>query len=257
MNENNQSMNNDLQDSTPDSHQRAVSRQFSGALLGAGAVLVWNDIMEQGRDQFYEWHDKEHIPERLAIPGFRRGRRYARHGHSPEWLTMYEADDLDVVVSPAYLQRLNAPTPGTVETLRYFQNTSRAVCRIVHSVGSSSGGHMLTLRLDVPAAHADAMCRYLSTEALPRAMALTGVVACHLYTADQAGSRLNTAESGTREFDVPSWVLLVEATMRPAAELAQALIDGSALQCLGVIARRDAAIYSLEICRLAQPARAP
>ena len=99
------------------------------ALLGDGAVLVWNDVVSEGRDKFYEWHDKEHIPERLSIPGFRRGRRYVRSGHSPEWLTMYEAVDLNVVVSPAYLERLNAPTPATVDTLRYFRNTSRAVCR--------------------------------------------------------------------------------------------------------------------------------
>lgn len=255
MNERTQSMN-DMQTSTLGSQDSAVSRPFGGALLGAGAVLVWNDVVEQGREQFYEWHDKEHIPERLAIPGFRRGRRYARHGHSPEWLTMYEADDLGVMVSPEYLERLNSPTPGTVKTLRYFQNTSRAVCRVVYSVGSSSGGHVLAMRLDVPAAGMDAMCRYLSMEVLPRAVALTGVVACHLYTSDQAASRLNTAESSTREFDVPSWVLLVEATTVDAAEKAHALIDGSDLQRLGVIVRRDTAIYSLEICRLARPVTA-
>lgn len=140
-------------------------RAADQALLGEGAVLVWNDVVSAGREQFYEWHDKEHIPERLAIPGFRRGRRYVRPGHSPEWLTMYEAADLDVVVSPAYLERLNTPTPATVDTLRYFRNTSRAVCRIVHSVGSSSGGHVLALRLDVPAQQAEAMKAYLCAEA--------------------------------------------------------------------------------------------
>jgi hypothetical protein len=229
---------------------------LGSALLGTGAVLVWNDITEQGREQFYDWHDKEHIPERLAIPGFRRGRRYVKPGHSPEWLTMYEADDLDVVTSPEYLQRLNSPTPGTTKTLQYFRNTSRAVCRIVSSTGSSSGGHVLAMRLDVPCTQSEAMCRYLSTEVFPRALALTGVVACHLYAADQDASHLPTAESSTREFDVPSWVLLAEATALHAAEQARALIDGPELQRLGVVVRSDAAIYSLEICRLASPATA-
>lgn len=245
-----------VQSSMSTTSESSVACSLGGALLGAGAVLVWNDVAEQGRDQFYEWHDKEHIPERMAIPGFRRGRRYARHGHSPEWLTMYEADDLGVVVSPEYLQRLNAPTQGTVKTLQYFQNTSRAVCRVVYSVGSSSGGHVLAMRLDVPAAQSDAMCRYLSMEVFPRALALIGVVASHLYTADQPASHLNTAESSTREFDVPSWVLLVEATTPDAAEQARKLIDGPELERLGVIVRGDAAIYSLEICRLAIPATA-
>jgi hypothetical protein len=225
-----------------------------GALLGSGAVVVWNDVAEQGRDQFYEWHDKEHIPERLAIPGFRRGRRYVRPGHSPQWLTLYEADDLGVMVSPQYLERLNAPTPATVETLRYFRNTSRAVCRIVHSVGSSSGGHVLAMRLDVAAAQGDALRDYLSDQVFPRALALTGVIACHLYSADQPASHLNTAESSTREFDVPSWVLLVEATTPGAAERARALVDESTLLRLGASVRKDAAIYALEICRLAAPA---
>lgn len=224
-----------------------------GALLGAGAVLVWNDVAAPGREQFYQWHDKEHIPERLAIPGFRRGRRYVKPGHSPEWLTLYEADDLGVVVSPEYLRRLNSPTPGTVKTLQYFLNTSRAVCSVVHSVGTSSGGHVLALRLDVPAPHAAAMCDFLKADAFPRIVALTGVVACHLFAADQLASHLDTAESITREFDVPSWVLLVEATTPKGAEDARALVTESTLQRFGAVVRDDAAIYALEICRLSAP----
>lgn len=227
-----------------------------GALLGAGAVLVWNDITDEGRSQFYEWHDKEHIPERLAIPGFRRGRRFARRGHSPEWLTMYETDDLDVMVSPEYLARLNAPTPATTDTLRYFRNTSRAVCRLVHSVGSSNGGHLLTLRLDMAPAQSEAMGRFLADDALLHAAALAGVLACHLYVSDQSASHLNTAESSTRAFDVPSWVVLVEASTQEAADRARQLIDGDDLRRLGVSVRSDAATYSLEICRLARPAKA-
>lgn len=226
----------------------------SRALLGDGAVIVWNDIDASGRDQFYAWHDKEHIPERLAIPGFRRGRRYVRPGHSPEWLTVYEAEDLDVVVSPAYLERLNTPTPATVDTLRYFRNTSRAVCQIVHSVGSSSGGHILAMRVDVSAAQATAMKEYLCTDVFPRAVVLTGVVACHLYMADQPGSHLNTAESDTREFDVPAWVVLIEATTPQAAEQARTLVDERRLEDLGATVRADGAIYSMEICRLSSPA---
>lgn len=239
------------------SPERAVSggieaNVFGGALLGAGAVIVWNDVAQQGRDQFYAWHDKEHIPERLGIPGFRRGRRYIKQGHSPEWLTVYETTDLRVVVSPEYLERLNSPTPDTVKTLRYFQNTSRAVCQLVHSLGSSSGGHVLAMRLDVTAAQTDAMTEYLTREAFARVSALTGVVACHLYMVDQPASYLNTVESSTRTFDVPSWVLLIEASTVAAAEQARILIDESRLASLGATARRDAAVYSLEICRLAQ-----
>lgn len=221
------------------------------ALLGGAAVIVWNDVADEGRESFYRWHDKEHIPERLAIPGFRRGRRFVRPKHSPEWLTMYEADDVSVLTSPEYLARLNAPTAGTVETLKHFRNTSRAVCRVVHSVGSSTGGHMLAMRLSVAGADTDAMRGYLRDDAFPRSMALTGVVACHLYAADSSASNVKTAESSTRSIDVPAWVVLCEATTAGAANQARELIDGPELQRLCVEVRSDAAVYTLEICRLA------
>jgi hypothetical protein len=241
-------------DATSDATGTGDCAGQGAALLGRAAVLVWNDVAEAGREQFYRWHDKEHIPERLAIPGFRRGRRFIRPRHSPEWLTMYEAEDLSVVTSPEYLARLNAPTPGTVSTLRHFRNTSRAVCRVVHSVGSSTGGHMLAMRLSVKGKESDAMCRYLRGDAFPRAMAATGVVACHLYAADQSASHVDTAESSTRAFDVPAWVVLCETTTSCAADGAMGLIDGVEFRRLGVEVRNDAAAYALEICRLSSPA---
>lgn len=221
----------------------------SGALLGKGAVIVWNDIAVEGRDQFYDWHDKEHVPERLTVPGFRRGRRYIKPTHSPEFLTWYEASDLEVLMSRDYLDRLNAPTPLTTSTLRHFRNTSRAVCRLVTSVGSNSGGYVLTLRPDVPVSRSAEFRELVTARAFPAAMNFTGVLACHLWAADERASFTDTAESKTRNFDVPGWVVLVESSRPDAAERARDLIEVS-LHNIGVVVRSDAAVYSLEICRL-------
>ena len=46
------------------------------SLLGQAVVAIWNDVAPEGREQFYEWHNHEHMPERVGIPGFLRGRRY-------------------------------------------------------------------------------------------------------------------------------------------------------------------------------------
>ena len=222
----------------------------SQSLFGKGAVLIWNDVITEARDQFYAWHDKEHIPERLSLPGFLRGRRLVCVGHTPEWLTIYEADGVEVLTSPEYLQRLNQPTPATKHTLQFFRNTSRAVCKLVSTTGTSSGGHMLAMRISVPPAANEAMCRLVSGQLFPRAMALTGVVACHLFSSDQAASYINTAESATRTFDVPSWVILCEATTPAAAEAAKEVIVSAEFNALGVILRPDVAVYTLEICRM-------
>ena len=222
----------------------------SGALLGTAAVIVWNDIAPEGREQFYRWHDKEHIPERLAVPGFLRGRRYARRGHSPEWLTFYEATDLDVLTSPGYLARLNSPTPQTTSTLTFFRNTSRAVCRVAASVGSSSGGFVLALRLDAGLADAEAVRSIVGDQLFAQAIVETGVLACHLYAADPSASFTDTAESRTRAFDVPSWVVLIESSTPEAAERARSSLEGPEVQRLALRFRPDSGVYALEICRL-------
>ncbi len=224
------------------------------SMLGRGTVLIWNDVAPEGVDSFYAWHDKEHIPERLALPGFLRGRRLRCAGHSPEWLTIYEAEDLSALVSAAYLARLNAPTPLTTATLVHFRNTSRAVCRMVHSAGTSTGGHVVTLRIAIaPEREAD-LIAHLRDRAFPAAMAATGVIACHLFAADTSASFVNTAESKNRAFDVPAWIVLCEATNADAAHAGWRTIDDAALKALGASVRPDAASYQLEICRLAQAA---
>jgi hypothetical protein len=88
-------------------------------------------------------------------------------------------------------------------------------------------------------------------ELFPRAMEITGVVACHLYTSDQGASRVDTTESSTRTFDVPSAVVLCEATGEDAANRARSALEGEHFRRLGVVVRPDAAVYQLEICRLA------
>ena len=46
------------------------------ALLGTGVLAIWNNIAPGWENEFLEWHVKEHIPERIGVKGFLRGRRY-------------------------------------------------------------------------------------------------------------------------------------------------------------------------------------
>ena len=229
---------------------RTPGQRVTSSLLGQAAVVIFNDVAPEGREEFYRWHDREHMPERLAIPGFRRGRRFGRRGHSPEWLTLYEADDLAVLTSSAYIERLNSPTPATVSAVAHFRNTSRSICRVVQSLGAGTGGHVLALPMTVSAEQGDALMRVLIEAAFPRLIGTTGIVACHLYAADMAASFARTTESARRAFDVPSWVMLCEASTAEAAAAAKDVVRAE-LARHRIDAPGVGAVYALEICRLA------
>ena len=77
-------------------------------MLGNAAVAMWWDVAPETRAEWEDWHSSEHMPERLAIPGFLRGTRWIA-GNS--YFVLYEVDSLATLTSGAYLERLNNPTP--------------------------------------------------------------------------------------------------------------------------------------------------
>ncbi len=67
------------------------------SFAGTGVVAIWHDLLPEARDEFYEWHNREHMPERAAIPGFQRGRRYIALDAGPLYFNLYEADTVGVL----------------------------------------------------------------------------------------------------------------------------------------------------------------
>ncbi len=149
-------------------------------LAGQGVVAIWNDITPEGRGDFYEWHNREHMPERVGIPGFRRGRRYVALAGEPEFFTLYETDSPEILAGADYLDRLNNPTPWTQHAVAQFRNVARSLCRVALSLGHGQGGMILTLRYDVAAEREEEQRRLLAHRILPALADRPGIVGAHL-----------------------------------------------------------------------------
>jgi hypothetical protein len=181
------------------------------SLAGEGIVAIWNGIRPEGRAEFFEWHTREHMLERVAIPGFRRGRRYiALEGH-PEFFTLYETETTAVLTGTEYLARLNSPTPWTSRATAAFTDTSRSLCRVALSLGPGEGGLIMTWRFDfAPGAQLE--------EKLKELVGRPGICGVHLAIADRAGSGIETEEKkGRAKVLVPGTVVLVEGGAERAA----------------------------------------
>ena len=46
-------------------------------MIGTAALAIWFDVDATGQDDVETWYEHQHLPERLSVPGFLRGRRYA------------------------------------------------------------------------------------------------------------------------------------------------------------------------------------
>jgi hypothetical protein len=205
------------------------------SLAGQGAITIWQDVKPEAREAFFAWHNGEHMPERVGIPGFLRGRRYAAVAGAPEFFTLYETQDPQVHTSAAYMERLNHPTEQTRRVAPNMINNVRSLCRVEWSRGSALGGLMFTLRFDV--AEPTEMLDLLVRDRLPRLLMRPGVTAAHLCLADKGASSVKTEEKKARPEAalVPGWVVMVEgAAGREALERAAAdLLDERSLTDAG------------------------
>ncbi|AMJ61553.1 hypothetical protein [Bosea sp. PAMC 26642] len=180
-------------------------------LAGGAVVAIWNNITPEGREEFYNWHINEHIPERVDIPGFLRGRRYiaVTPETDPEFFTLYETADFEVLRSAGYAARLEAPTPWTRTATSHFRNTARALAHVAASSGPGSGAGLLSIRFAATEeAKAELSDLVASISRRPR------ICGAHLCVADGASSLVRTAESRDRT-DIeapPTWFALIEAT---------------------------------------------
>ena len=82
-------------------------------MANRGLLLTLTEPPPAMEEEFNAWYDDEHLPERLAIPGFRSARRWVADVEPGEgkYLATYELDSLGVLESPAYLARFRNQTP--------------------------------------------------------------------------------------------------------------------------------------------------
>ncbi len=64
------------------------------------AAMEFSDVAE---DEFHDWYDTEHIPERLRVPGFINAQRWIGVDNPKVSLALYDLDRVGVLHSPPYL----------------------------------------------------------------------------------------------------------------------------------------------------------
>jgi len=211
-------------------------------------MAFWSDIDDDYLMRYQQWHNCEHVPERVSTPGFRRGRRYRCTTGAPHFLMMYETESPSTLASDAYMAKLNAPTPWTKEALTHFRNPNRGIYSIAAQAGEEGefcATWITSLRFTLTGeAGPDAVHAWLGAMA-----ARPEIGRVQLWRADVATSGLATAErkiyGGSAAGD---HLLLLVESMTPHD--GQGDVLAAADSAVPQLAARDAAVlgrYWLEL----------
>jgi hypothetical protein len=224
------------------------------ALIGRGVLIIWHAMTPEGDLEMIRWHDREHVAERVGVPGFLRGRRYATAHRPREYLDLYETETIDTVRSAPYVLRLNFPTDWTRRVLPHFRDTVRLGCRVVLTTGRGQGGALLTLRVRPAPGRELELHRWLG-EGLPGVLLdETGVIGVHLLETAPETTRIQTAEGKLKGGEVGAaeepwpWILLVESAGLEFAEaLAERHLKPAELAARGAAADAVLAVHALQL----------
>ena len=195
--------------------------------MNPACLIICNDIADQAQTQFDHWYQTEHLAERLALPGFTNARRYAAVKASHGWAALYELDNMAVLHSPAYLERLAHPSELICAVMPHFRRMVRSGLEQQADVGQGCGGvlDILVMPNQVAGAVADTLIHNWSLHPLFQRLRL-------LHQPDQAVSVNATAEAQLRGAADQAWtaVWLLEWATNTGDELpdtqAQALAHG-------------------------------
>ena len=179
-------------------------------MAGKGMLLTSMNIDAKDEAEFNRWYDREHLEERVAIPGFLEARRYVAHEGNPKYLSLYSTETFEVLDSPAYRTALANQTAWSKANIARFQNMIRAVARITVSLGTGRGAALGIVRLRPPSG-GEAKLRAALREQLDPAR-LDGIISMHLIESDPALSKPITENPSAPNPGAGDWFVLIDAT---------------------------------------------
>ena len=203
-------------------------------LLGSAAMLLSFDIEPSAIEEHDRWHTHEHLPERLSIPGFRRGTRWLAKDAGPRYMVLYEVEDLATLTSAAYLERLNNPTPWTTRMMPHYRGMNRGLCSVVGSFGYGQGSAAALVRFTPAASGQAPLVRWLLDDVLPTLPGTPGVGSAHLLQGAQQAPMTNEQRiRGAADLGVDSALIVMGYDSDAVQACGSALCAESALPAHG------------------------
>jgi hypothetical protein len=159
-----------------------------------GILIAAMDYSAVAPDEFDDWYDSEHIPERLRVPGFLNAERWLGAADPKQSLALYDLDDVGVLHSAPY--RAVGGANGSAWTKRVTSRT-KSLIRMegeqlqpgdaLAPVGKAAS--LLFIAMNPAAEHENEFNEWYNTEHLPQLGAVPGVLCARRYRGTGATQR--------------------------------------------------------------------
>ncbi len=203
-----------------------------------GILIVWTDIPAAIENDFNDWYNREHLPDRVGrMPGFLRGRRYVAAGgaaNTPKYLTVYDLHNADVMLSDAHTALRKARPVRDQIFVPQFRNTIKGICDVACRAGEieSDGEYLVLLPVMADAGRDKAFAGGVCGQLLPALLNSRGVVSAVYARRNAAVTQASSAKDDRKGDRYVDGLIAVEAMDLGAANAAAEQLHTRALATL-------------------------
>ena len=198
------------------------------AQYGTGMLMTFTEPVPGTEQDFNEWYNREHVDERVWMPGFHRARRYVDCDGDARirYFATYETDRVEQLCDPDYMKLLADQSDWSKRVMKTFVRFDRVTARITIDLTHGFGGACAFARFFPEPAVMNRLRDHLGAKLLPDLVARPGMVGALLAEND-----LDVVNEGRRaqgiaipEHETPQWIVLLEG--QTTADTRAALRDG-------------------------------
>lgn len=192
--------------------------------MAKGILIAAFDFTNAHADEFHDWYDLEHIPERQRVPGFINCERWIGAQNPKQAVATYDLDSLDVLKSAPY----RAIAYGN---LSVWSKRVTAMCqRLMRFEGDQilpgdqaapqGAAALLVNAMNVVPEHEHEFNEWYDTEHIPALAAVPGTLAARRFRSSESapGTRRYVALYHFTSPDVPASAAWKKAANTPWTE---------------------------------------
>ena len=164
--------------------------------MAKGILIAAMDFSAAPEDEFHDWYDLEHIPERLQIPGFLNAERWIGVKDPKISVATYDLAGIGVLKSAAYLAIAGEnSSPWTRRMARFRKSLMRyegEQIRPSELTAPPGAEAVLLIGMNVVPEHEAEFNKWYDSEHIPALAAVPGVLAARRYRGSGATQRYVT-----------------------------------------------------------------
>ena len=161
--------------------------------MAKGILIAAMDFSAAPEDEFHDWYDLEHVPERLRIPGFLNAERWIGTKDPKISVATYDLTNVEVLKSPPYLAIAGEhSSPWTKRTARFRKSLLRyegEQLRPGDLTAPAGAEAILLIGMNVVPEHEGEFNEWYNSEHIPALAGVPGVLAARRYRGSGATQR--------------------------------------------------------------------